>query len=105
VAGTCRRSRRDARAPLATNCKKAPNAAGPSGAPGTIDDMWQVTVVCSDCDGETEVVVENLDDVDREACPCGYSYVVLSVAEFEAVHAEQGEVVQFPRRRKLPKAA
>jgi hypothetical protein len=67
--------------------------------------MWQVKVGCSDCDEENEVVVEKLDDVDREACPCGYSYVVLSVAEFEPVHAEQGKVIQLPRRRKLRNAA
>jgi hypothetical protein len=67
--------------------------------------MWQVTVVCSACAEESEVVVENLDDVDREACPCGYSYVVLSVSAFEPVYAEQGELLQLPRRRRLPKAA
>lgn len=65
----------------------------------------QVTVVCSACAEEEEVVVEELDDVDREACPCGYSYVVLSVASFEPVHAEQAELLQLPRRRRLPKAA
>ena len=63
--------------------------------------MWQVTVVCSDCAGETEVVVSDLDDVEREACPCGYSYVALSVAGFEPVYAEDGEdgelVVLAPR--------
>lgn len=67
--------------------------------------MWQVRVVCSDCAEENEVLVEDLDDVEREACPCGYSYVLLSVSSFEPVHAKQGELVQLPRRRKLPKAA
>lgn len=67
--------------------------------------MWQVTVVCSACEEENEVVVESLDDVDREVCPCGYSYVVLSVASFEPLHVKQAEVHQLPRPRKLPKAA
>ena len=67
--------------------------------------MWQVIVVCSDCAEENEVLVENLDDVDREACPCGYSYVVLSVSGFEPVHAEKAELLHLPRRRKLSKAA
>jgi hypothetical protein len=67
--------------------------------------MWQATVVCSACAEENEVLVDDLDDVDREVCPCGHSYVVLSVAAFEPVHAEQGELIQLPRRRKLPKAA
>ncbi|MDQ3726179.1 MAG: hypothetical protein M3335_09895 [Actinomycetota bacterium] len=67
--------------------------------------MWQVLVVCSDCAEESEVLVEELDDLDREVCPCGYSHVVLSVSSFEPVHAERGQLVQLPRRRKLPKAA
>lgn len=32
--------------------------------------MWQVTVFCSDCGEESEVVVESLDDVEREVCRC-----------------------------------
>lgn len=67
--------------------------------------MLQVTVVCSSCAEENEVVVESLDAVDREVCPCGYNYVVLSVASFEPVHAEQGELLQLPRRRNLSRAA
>ncbi len=69
--------------------------------------MFQVTVVCSACEEENEVVVESLDDADREVCPCGYSYVVLSVAEFEPVHAHarQAEIHEFPRRSELPEAA
>lgn len=67
--------------------------------------MWQVTVACSGCAEDTEVVVEELDDVDREVCPCGYSYVVLSVGAFEPVHAEAGKLIQLPRRRRLDRAA
>jgi len=67
--------------------------------------MWQVTVVCSSCAEESEVVVENLDDVEREACECGYSYVVLSVATFEPVHAESGELIELRRRSDVPLAA
>jgi len=57
-----------------------------------------MTVVCSSCAEETETVVENLEDVEREVCPCGYSYVVLSVAEFEAVEIAGGEVIELRRR-------
>ncbi|HET8814370.1 MAG TPA: hypothetical protein VFM51_05375 [Solirubrobacterales bacterium] len=67
--------------------------------------MWQVQVVCSACAEEEEVLVEDLDDVDREACPCGYSYVVLSVSGFEPVHAERGQLLQLRRPHRLPKAA
>lgn len=68
--------------------------------------MWQVTIVCSDCAEETEVVVENLDDVDREVCECGYSYVVVAVAEFEPVEIEGGQLIELhPRRDGLKRAA
>jgi hypothetical protein len=60
--------------------------------------MWQLTIVCSSCAEETEVVVENLDDVEREVCECGYSYVVLSVAEFEPVEIAGAEVIELRRR-------
>jgi len=60
--------------------------------------MLQVTVVCSSCAEESDVLVEDLDGVDREACACGYSYVILSVAEFEPVEIEGGQVIQLRRR-------
>jgi hypothetical protein len=60
--------------------------------------MWQVTVFCSGCAEEAELVVDDLDHVEREACECGYSFVVLSVANFEPVYAENGELVEFPQR-------
>jgi hypothetical protein len=67
--------------------------------------MWQVTVFCSGCAEESEVVVENLDQAEREACQCGYSFVVLSVASFEPVYAEDGEVVALAPRGGLSLAA
>jgi len=68
--------------------------------------MFQVLVACSSCAEESEVVVEELDDVERAVCPCGYSYVVLAVSEFEPVYAERAQVIELPRRRrKLSHAA
>ena len=67
--------------------------------------MFQVLVACSSCAEESEVLVEDLDQVEREVCPCGYSYVVLSVSSFEPVYAERAEVIELPRRRKLSNAA
>jgi hypothetical protein len=67
--------------------------------------MWQVTIVCSSCAEESDVVVENLDDVEREVCECGYSYVVVSVADFGAAEVEGGELVQLRRRDDMPLAA
>lgn len=61
--------------------------------------MWQVTVVCSSCAEEREVVVESLDDVEREVCECGYGFVTLAVSSFEPVYAEKGELIELRRRR------
>lgn len=77
-----------------------------SGRVATIGDMLQVTVVCSSCAEEIDVVVENLDAVEREVCECGYSYVVLSVAEFEPVHRKAGQLIELrPRPDDLERAA
>jgi hypothetical protein len=67
--------------------------------------MWQVTVLCSGCAEESEVVVDDLDDFEREVCRCSYSFVALSVASFEPVHAEGGELVALAPRGDLPLAA
>jgi hypothetical protein len=68
--------------------------------------MWQLTIVCSSCAEESVVEVENLDDVEREVCACGYSYVVLSVAAFEAVEVEKGgELIELRRRDDISLAA
>jgi hypothetical protein len=67
--------------------------------------MWQAVTVCSSCAEEAEVVVEGLDDLERQVCPCGYSYVVLSIATFEPVYSEEAELIKLPAPRKLPLAA
>jgi hypothetical protein len=67
--------------------------------------MWQVTIVCSSCAEESDVLVDNLEDVEREACECGYSFVVVSVAAFEAVEVKGGELVELRRRDDMPLAA
>ena len=67
---------------------------------------FSVSVVCSACEQETEVIVDDLDAVEREVCECGYDFVVLTVAEFEPVHAEGGQLLEMPRRRdRLSRAA
>lgn len=50
-------------------------------------------------------MVKDLDQIEREACECDYSFVVLSVASFEPVYAEEGELVELPPRRDLSLAA
>ena len=60
--------------------------------------MLQLTIVCSSCAEESEVVVESLEDVEREVCECGYSFIVLSVAEFEPVEIAGAEVIELRRR-------
>ncbi|HEX5928732.1 MAG TPA: hypothetical protein VFY48_04985 [Solirubrobacterales bacterium] len=54
-----------------------------------------MTIVCSGCAEEAEVVVESLDDAEREVCGCGCCFAVLSVATFEPVYAEGGELVEL----------
>jgi hypothetical protein len=51
--------------------------------------MWQVKVICSDedCAELTEVLVEDLEEVEAVVCECGYSVVVLAVASFEPMTA------------------
>lgn len=66
--------------------------------------MWQVTVVCSSCAEEAEVLVGDLDEVEREVCECGYSFVVLSVAEFAPIEAG-GRLVRLRRGDDLDLAA
>ena len=69
-------------------------------------DMLQVTIVCSSCAEETDVVVEDLDAVEREVCECGYSYVVVAVAEFEPVEIAGGQLIELrPRPDDLKRAA
>ena len=50
-------------------------------------------------------MVEALEHVEREACSCGYSFVLLSVASFEPIYAEGGELVELPARGDLSQAA
>jgi len=63
--------------------------------------MWQAVVVCSSCAEESEVLVDDLDDLEREVCPCGYGYVLLSVEGFEPVHAKRGELIELRPGKKL----
>jgi hypothetical protein len=67
--------------------------------------MWQVAVICSGCAEESDVVVADLDDVEREACLCGCSFVVISVASFEPIYAAGGELVELSPRGDLSLAA
>jgi ribonuclease PH len=67
--------------------------------------MLQVNVVCSSCAEESDVLVEDLDAVEREVCECGYSFVVLSVAEFEPVEIRGGQLIELRRRDDLDLAA
>jgi hypothetical protein len=67
--------------------------------------MWQVAVLCSGCGEESEVVVEAVDDIEREVCPCGYSFAVLSVASFEPVYAEHGQVLELRSQSVISLAA
>jgi hypothetical protein len=51
--------------------------------------MWIVEVVCSDpdCAETREVVVEDLDEIERLVCDCECCVVALTVSGFEPVYA------------------
>lgn len=50
--------------------------------------MWLIQVTCSDpaCDGDFEVAVERLEEIEQAVCACEHSVVVLSVSDFEPFH-------------------
>ena len=47
-----------------------------------------MTVICTEagCAEEFEVVVADLEEVDRIVCECGYCVGTVSVAAFEPLH-------------------
>ena len=49
--------------------------------------MWLAHMICSglDCVEELEVVVADLDELDRFNCGCGYGFALLGLAEVELV--------------------
>jgi hypothetical protein len=50
--------------------------------------MWLIQVNCSDpeCSEEFEVLVDDLDQVERVVCACEHGVVVVSVSQFEPLH-------------------
>ena len=55
--------------------------------------MFEVAVVCSDCREESHEMVAEIDDADLAACPCGYSYMILSVAAVEKVYSSSSRLL------------
>jgi hypothetical protein len=49
--------------------------------------MWVAHLICSDgqCTDELELVVADLDEIERVGCVCGHSYVLVSVSDVELV--------------------
>jgi hypothetical protein len=49
--------------------------------------MWVAHLICSDgeCTDELELVVADLDEVERVGCACGHSFVLVSVSDVELV--------------------
>ncbi len=47
--------------------------------------MWIARIICShgECAEERELVVESLEELDEGACPCGYGFELVSLAEVE----------------------
>ena len=51
--------------------------------------MWMAHLLCSgrECTEELEVVVSDLEELDRLGCTCGHDLVLLSISEVELVRA------------------
>jgi hypothetical protein len=49
--------------------------------------MWLAHVICSgrDCTEELEIVVEDLAELDRLNCDCGWGFALLSLSEVSLV--------------------
>ena len=49
--------------------------------------IYLARIICShgDCTEEVELIVEGLEELDEGACPCGYGFVLLNVAQVELV--------------------
>jgi hypothetical protein len=47
--------------------------------------VFLVTIVCSDpdCLEEREILAEELDAIDAQACECGHGFVIVSVSELD----------------------
>lgn len=59
--------------------------------------MLLVRIICSDpgCEGEQEVAVSKLDELEGFACECGHGFVVATVADMREMSAE---VISFEPR-------
>lgn len=59
-----------------------PSAGGPN-----LRAMWLAHVICSgaECPEELEVVIDDLSELDRLNCDCGYGFALLSLSEVELV--------------------
>ena len=60
--------------------------------------MLLAKLICSDpdCDGEVEIAVKRLIQLDGFSCECGHGYVLASVAELKE---PGGEIVSIATRR------
>ena len=65
--------------------------------------MLLATVLCSDpgCEGELEIVIEDLDELAGLVCDCGFGFVLSTVSELEdeeakvvSIHFRQGRVLR-----------
>jgi hypothetical protein len=45
--------------------------------------VFWIRIGCSGCPEEVDVLVADLDEVERLNCECGYDWVLLSVSEAE----------------------
>lgn len=84
----------------------ASDGADPSGRDGKIGPMLLAKIDCSDpeCDGDLEIVIEDLGELGGLTCECGHGFVLTSVSELRPDDAKVVSI-QFRQGRALRKLA
>ena len=84
----------------------ASDGADPSGREGKIGPMLLAKIDCSDpeCEGDLEIVIEDLGELGGLTCECGHGFVLTSVSELRPDDAKVVSI-QFRQGRALRKLA
>ena len=59
----------------------------PSAAGANLLCMWMAHVICSgqECTEELEILIDDLSELDRINCGCGYGTMLLTLSEVELI--------------------
>jgi hypothetical protein len=81
-------------------------SADPSGRQANIVSMLLAKIDCSDpeCEGDLEIVIEGLEELEGLACECGFGFVLTAVSELRPDDAKVVSI-QFRHGRALRRLA